>query len=158
MRGTSHPLLVLLALVVLAGCSSLGHREPLRISVAGIDALPNEGLEARFAVKLRVQNPNETALDFDGIFVDLEIEDRNFGSGVSDQAGSVPRFGEALITVPVVVPLTSVLSQLFRLAGREDAVERFSYRLRGRLGGNRLYGGSRFDHEGTVELGRPPSQ
>ena len=160
MPAVGHPmpavrqlLPVLLMLTLLVGCSSMSYRDPVRISVAGIEPLSNEGLEARFAVTLRVQNPNDVALEFDGVFVDLEIEDRNFGSGVSDQTGSVPRFGETLVTVPVVIPFTSVLRQLMGLADKEGAVDGLSYRLRGHLGGNRLFGGLRFDKEGTFELG-----
>ncbi len=158
MNNRYYPLLVALTLAILSGCSSLSYREPVRISVAGIDPLPSEGLEARFAITLRVQNPNETALEFDGVFIDLELEDRSFGSGVSDQSGSVPRYGESLVTVPVVVPLTSILRQLLTIADREDSAERFSYRLRGHLGGNSLYRGMRFDHEGVFELGTLSTQ
>ncbi len=158
MNSRRHLLLILLTLAVFSGCSSLSYREPVRISIAGIDPLPSEGLEARFAVTLRVQNPNETALDFDGVFIDLELEDRGFGSGVSDQAGSVPRYGETLVTVPVVVPLTSILRQLLSVANREGSAERFSYRLRGHLGGNGLYRGMRFDKKGVFELGTLSTQ
>lgn len=155
MSRVCYPLIMLLTLTALSGCSSLSYREPVRISVAGIEPLSSEGLEARFAVTLRVQNPNETALDFDGVFVDLEIEDRDFGSGVSDQAGNVPRFGETLITVPVVVSFTSVLRQFFQFADGEGPGQRLSYRLRGRLGGYGLFGGTGFEKAGVIELGAP---
>jgi len=158
MYRVSYPLLILLTVTLLAGCASMTHREPVRISVAGIQPLANEGLEARFAVKLRVQNPNDSALYFDGVFVDIELQDKSFGTGVSDQRGNVPRFGETVVEVPVTVPLTAVVRQLFGVASNEGTLDRVKYRLRGRLGGSRLFGGIRFDEQGEVELGRSPAR
>jgi LEA14-like dessication related protein len=139
-------------LALLAGCAGLAVREPVRVSVAGIQPLPNEGLEARFAVKLRIQNPNDTPVSYDGVFVELELEGRDFGSGVSDQSGTVPRFGEALVTIPVTVPFTALVRQIFGFAGHEKAPQSVSYRVRGRLGGS-AFGGVRFDKEGEVDFG-----
>jgi len=144
---------LMLTLTLLAGCATLGLGEPVRVSVAGIEPLPSEGLEARFAVKLRIQNPNDDPVRYDGVFVELELEDKGFGSGVSDKSGIVPRFGEALVTIPVTVPFTAVVRQLFGLAGHDKAPESVSYRLRGRLGGSAFgLGGVRFDKRGQVDF------
>ena len=142
---------VLLALtaVSLAGCAGLRLREPLRVSVAGLDPLPGEGMEARFVLKLRVQNPNESALDFDGVAVDLELGGKDFASGVSDQRGSVPRFGETLVAVPVTVPATAILRQIVGIATTGKPPSKLDYRLRGRLGG---LGGARFSSQGELAL------
>ncbi len=149
-----YPLLMMLTLTLLAGCASMTHQEPVRVSLAGIEPLTNEGLEARFAVKLRVQNPNDKALYFDGVFIDIELQEKSFGTGVSDQRGNVPRFGETLVVVPVTVPLTSVVRQFLGVASSKGSFDRVSYRLRGRLGGSRLFGGVRFDKQGEVEFGQ----
>ena len=84
-------------LLVLAGCSSLGQQDPLNISVVGIEPLPGQGMEMRFSLTLRVQNPNDGDLAFDGIALDMQINDQPLATGVSDQQGQVPRFGETLI-------------------------------------------------------------
>lgn len=142
--------LILFALL-LAGCASLSPREPVRVNVAGIEPLPSEGLEARFEVRLRIQNPNDRPVSFDGVFLELELEDRDLGSGVSDQKGTIPRFGEALVKVPVTVPFTAVVRQVFGFAGRRDVGGKVSYHLRGRLGGIG-FGGVRFDKRGEIGL------
>lgn len=141
---------VTLLILLLAGCASLGLREPVKVSVVGLEPLPSEGLEARFALRLRIQNPNETALDYDGIAVELELADIDFGSGVSDQRGSIPRYGEALVTVPVSVPLLAIVRQVFGLASGQPR-NRVSYHLSGRLGGAGLTG-RRFDSRGELLL------
>src|SRR4249920_1933655 len=91
----------------LFGCANLGLNNPVQVIVVGIDPLPGEGMEMRMAVKLRVQNPNDAALDFDGISMALEVRGSTFASGVSDARGSVPRFGETVITVPVSISALS---------------------------------------------------
>ena len=143
-------LLLGLLSVLLAGCASLGLREPIQVTVAGLESLPGQGLEARFAVTLRVQNPDDTQLDFNGISLDLELDGMDFGSGVSNQSGSVPRFGETLITVPVTVSAIAIVRQLMSLT-ETSGKPRIQYRLRGHLSSIGL-GSARFTNEGELTL------
>ena len=143
-------LLLSLLSVLLAGCASLELREPIRVTVAGLESLPTQGLEARFAVTLRVQNPDDTPLNFNGVSLDLELAGKDFGSGVSDQQGSVPRFGETLITVPVTVSAFAIVRQLMAIPENRGE-PKIQYQLRGRLAGTGL-GGARFSSEGELTL------
>jgi hypothetical protein len=56
----------LACLLLLSGCASVQHRDPLQVTVAGIEPLEGEGLEMRMMVKLRVQNPNDAPVDYNG--------------------------------------------------------------------------------------------
>ena len=125
-------LLLAVLILILAGCA-LWQREPLRVSVAGIEPLQGQGLEARFAVQLRIQNPNDKPLSFDGVSIDLDLAGTSFASGVSDQSGSVPRFGEIVIAVPVTVPALAMVRQALALTRSERS--KIDYEIRGRLGG-----------------------
>jgi LEA14-like dessication related protein len=120
----------------LAGCTGLPEEEALRVSLVDLQTLPGTGLEVRFAVKLRVQNPGELAVDYDGISLDLDLRGMSFASGVSAERGSLPRFGEVVVTVPMTVSATALLRQALSLA-REDGRQRIriDYSARGRLGG-----------------------
>jgi len=142
-------LFIAILAVILTGCALFGLREPLRVSVAGIEPMAGQGMEARFAVRLRIQNPNDKPLNFDGIVVDLDLRGKSFASGVSDQRGTVPRFGETVITVPVTVPATAMIRQAFGLATGDRT--KVDYSLRGRLGGMG-FGGARFDSKGEIVL------
>lgn len=145
-----HWMLSLLTVVVLSGCASLGLREPININVAGLDPLSSEGLEMRFAIKLRVQNPNDREIHYDGISVNLDIVDKFFGSGVSPIKGTLPRYGETVITVPVSVPFTAMVRQFWH-AAQQAPGEKLSYRLRGHLGGGG-FGVVHFDQRGELDL------
>jgi LEA14-like dessication related protein len=152
-RALGALFLVVLVSLTLAGCASLVHREPVRINVVGLEPIPGEGMEMRFKVKLRVQNPNETTIDFDGLALDLDLNGKAFASGVSDRAGSVPRFGETLIEIPVSVSAIAVVRQALGVIEGDGKAE-VPYALRGRLAGG-LLGGMRFSDSGTLKLPDP---
>jgi LEA14-like dessication related protein len=92
---------VLPLLLSLGACAALPGHEPLKVLLVGIESLDGEGLELRLPVKLRIQNPNDRVIDYDGVSLDLEVRGWDFANGVSDSRGSVPRFGETVLSVPV---------------------------------------------------------
>lgn len=131
-----------------SGCAGLG-QDPLRVSVAGIEPLAGEGLEMRFNVKLRVQNPNDSPVDYTGVSLQLDLNGQSFASGVSDQSGTVPRFGETVINVPLTVPAFSAVRQAFAFAGGAGS-DGIPYKIHGKLAGG--LGGSRFVDQGKLSL------
>ena len=139
------------AITLLAGCAAFGQAEPVRVTVIGIEPLPGESMEVRMAVKLRVQNPNEVPVAFDGISLELDLRGASFASGVSDEHGVVPRFGEAVVTVPVSISALAAVRQALDFATHEPSA--IDYQLRGRLAGASL-GGLRFESRGQIDL--PP--
>jgi len=159
-RHSSPPFLDRLRLVAvgllslsLLACSSLSQRDPLRIDLVGLEPLPGQGLEMRFAVKLRVQNPNDDPLDYNGVALELEVNGQPLASGVSDQRGRVPRFGEALLSVPVTISAFSALRQAWGAAGYAPG-RGLPYRLRGKLAGG-LLGTARFTDKGVLNWPEP---
>jgi LEA14-like dessication related protein len=143
------PLFWLSFLLLLAGCASLSGQEPLRVTLAGVESLPGEGMELRMAVKLRVQNPNDAPVDFDGVAVSLELRGMDFAGGVSDARGSVPRFGETVLTVPVTVSAFAVARQVISLASGDNPKVEFI--ARGKLSDG-SFGGARFESKGSFDL------
>jgi hypothetical protein len=144
-----------LAASTLGGCAGLGG-DALRVSVAGIEPLPGQGLEMRFNLKLRVQNPNDSAVSFNGIALDLELNGKPFASGVSDQSGTVPRFGETVVSVPLTVPAFAAVRQALGLASAAQSGQ-VPYRLQGKLAGG-LTGTTRFVDQGMLTLPGGASQ
>lgn len=136
-----------------AGCAAFGFGDPVEVSVVGLEPLPGQGMEGRFLVKLRVQNPNERPIDFDGLRLELDLRGQRLATGVSDERGTIPRFGETILQVPVSVPVSALVRQAIGIAAGDAA--RADYRLRGRLaapaGG---FGGVSFESAG--ELALPP--
>jgi LEA14-like dessication related protein len=145
-------LLLLLCSSAFAGCSALPNRDPLTIDVAGIEPLQGEGLELRLAVRVRIQNPNDTAIDYSGAALNLQLNGRKLASGVSSAAGTVPRYGEAVLEIPVTVSALNMARQVLGFVNQNPQDQRnVSYVVNGKLEGG-VFGTRRFTDEGTFEL------
>src|SRR5262245_1912825 len=133
----------------LVGCAS---REPVKVSLAGVEPLKGAGMEARFLARLRVQNPNDAPIVYDGLSVDVELNGRSFASGVSDAKGEVARFGESLVELAVTMPGLAIVRQaLGFIMGDRGKV---TYRVRGFLNTG-TFGRVPFDSTGEIDLSKP---
>ena len=141
--------LVVIASMQLAACATLTGREPVVVDVVGVEPLASQGMEGRFLVKLRVQNPNTEPVAFDGVSITLDVRGSRLASGVSDVSGSVPRFGETVLAVPVTVPISAMVAQALGLATGDRS--RIDYGLSGRLHGP-VFGGVNFRSSGELTL------
>ncbi|VVN92789.1 LEA type 2 family protein [Pseudomonas fluorescens] len=139
-----------LLLLSLSACALLPNRDPLNINLVGIEALQSEDLEVRFAVKIRLQNPNETPIDYNGVALNLEVNGQPLATGVSDQHGTIARFSETILTVPVSVSAFSMVRQTLGLS-KTQSLDNLPYVLRGKLAGG-LFGTLRFVDHGNLSL------
>lgn len=146
------PTLLLAALVslLLAACAALPGRDPLRVELVGIEPIEGQGLELRLAVKLRVQNPNDDAVEYDGAALELEVNGKTLATGVSDQKGSVPRYGESILVVPVSISAMNAVRQALVFTDGKQRDE-LPYVLRGKLAGG-AFGTVRFTKEGSIGI------
>lgn len=155
MRGMKTLTSILACALVLsaaAGCASMQQSDPLQVTVAGIESLPGEGMELRMLVKLRVQNPNDAPIDFNGVAVEMNVQGKTFATGVSDAHGSVPRFGESVIEVPVTASAFRMARQaLGFMKGGGAGLDKIHYELKGKLNGPG-FSTVRFTNNGDLEL------
>ena len=136
--------------LMLGACASLQGGDPLQVTVAGIEPLQGEGMELRLMVKLRVQNPNDAQIDYNGVALTMDVQGKSFASGVSDETGSVPRFGESVISVPVTISAFRMLRQAVGMMHGGD-VPKISYEMKGKLSGS-AFSTHRFSTKGEFEL------
>lgn len=144
--------LVAFAVPVLGGCANLQRREPIDVIMVGVEPLQGEGLELRMLVKLRIQNPNDLPLDFNGVSVTMNVQGKRFATGVSDAGGSVPRFGEAIVNVPVSISLFRIARQAVG-AMTDEFRGKLTYEMNGKLAGP-AFNSVRFKSSGELTL--PP--
>lgn len=130
---TALPFL-LACLLLPGGCASLPRSEPIEVIVAGVEPLQGEGLEMRLLVKLRIQNPNDRPLNFNGVSVRMDLQGKRFATGVSDAVGGVPRFGETVVDVPVSISLFRGARQAIG-AVTDGHRNKFAYEVSGKLAG-----------------------
>lgn len=149
-RHLCASLWALAATAALPGCAALPGQDPVRVNVAGIEPLPGQGLELRLNVKLRVVNPNDTPIDVDGVFLELDVQGRQFASGASGVKTTVPRFGEQVLEVPLTISAVGALRQVLGLANGSRFPDKLAYELRGKLGGGLM--SQRFQSQGEFSL------
>jgi LEA14-like dessication related protein len=130
--GWFMALLVAVALS-LTGCAAFQHTDPPQVTVVGVEPAQSEGLEARMQLKLRVQNPNSTPIDFHGVFVELDVLNKSFATGVSNESGTVPAFGETVVGVPVSVSMLGLVRDAIGMMGSGKMPDKVSYEMRGKL-------------------------
>jgi len=97
-------------------------------------------------------DPNDSPIEFDGIYVDLQVRGSSLATGVSDQAGTVPRFGEMVVGVPVTVSAMRMARQaigMFMASSGERS--RVDYVLKGKISGLG-FGAVRFESTGQLSL------
>jgi LEA14-like dessication related protein len=153
MSNSRSALLVLLAFAVLliaGGCAGLQPREPIEVIMVGVEPLQSEGLELRMLVKLRIQNPNDLPLDFNGVSVQMDVQGKRFATGVSDASGSVPRFGETIVDIPVSISMFRVARQAIDVMTNEHP-GKLAYEMTGKLAGP-AFNSVRFNSKGEFTL------
>ena len=144
--------LLLLCSFALGACSALPNRDPLNIDVAGIEPLQGEGLELRLAVRVRIQNPNDSDIEYSGAALNLDLNGRKLATGVSSAMGTVPRYGEAVLEIPVTISALSMARQVLGFVNNNAQDQRaVKYTVRGKLEGG-VFGTRRFTDDGTFEL------
>lgn len=142
--------LAMLLIVLLSACAGLvGLAQKPEVSVAGLNLVQMGLFEQRFALKLRIQNPNDVELRINGLSFEVELNGKSFLTGLSDRGVTVPRFGEALLEVSATSTLASALNQLREL--QKGGRERVDYRIFGRLSVSGM-GTLSFERGGDLQL------
>lgn len=151
LRNYVAVLALLLGAVWLSSCASLaGYKEQPRVSLAGINVVDVGLFEQRFALKLRVQNPNDIELPIKGLTYDLDLNGIAFASGISNKVATIPPFGTDVVEVEAYSDISNVLRQINEW--RKGGLKNVSYRLKGNAF---LTSTSRklvFDYRGDIAL------
>ena len=143
-------MLLAVAAVALPGCAIFQGRDPLQVTVLGVEPLESQGMELRMLMKLRVQNPNDAPVDYNGVALEVNVQGKTFATGVSDTSGSVPRFGETVITVPVTVSAFHMLGEAFTML-EGGSSGKITYEMKGKLNGSG-FSSTHFRSQGELAL------
>ena len=157
MRRKVFCLWMLIIACSLAGCTWVGSSmERPRITIANITPREMKLFEQIFDLDLRIQNPNDSPLAINGLTFELEVNEKPFASGVSDQNITVGRFNSDIIRVKTVTTLWSILRQVADV--QKTGIPRVTYRIKGAI-----YAGSpsvklRFDDWGETQIPVEPAK
>lgn len=141
-------LATLLFAVILGGCAIMQPLEAPRVSLVDLRILDVTLFEQSYGLKLRVQNPNSVDLPITGMSFRLDVNDTELGSGVSDQAVTVPAYGEAVVEIKLVSNLARLMDQI---RGFESGTaQSLRYRLTGNISIASRLGALPFDYQGEI--------
>jgi len=127
------------------------------VHLLAVERLQGQPLERRFELRLRIQNPNPKPIQFKGLALTLDLNNRKVGSGVTDASGTVPAHGDTLLSVALTV---SAAPETLQMLGFTDNLPRgdLPYTLTGRFTGGtleRVLGTeASFESSGAVRLPR----
>jgi LEA14-like dessication related protein len=127
-----HAVLIVLALVLLAGCAHLTPElDPPTINVLSFKSLPSDVGTPRFEIKLRVLNPNKQTLDIAGISYSVAFLDRELITGVTNEVAPIAGYGEGVVTLDAQLQLLELVRLMTSLgsAGSRPLAYRFSAKI-----------------------------
>lgn len=138
--------------VLLSACAALKPAvQPPHLNLIDVRFLDAQLFEQRYQLTFRVLNPNDMDIPIQGMYFELALADRPFGTGVSNIPVTLPAYGEATVTVTVSTNIINTVKQLAEFfQGRPQVV---AYRLSGHLKVDLpIVGRLPVSAEGTVRL------
>ena len=142
-------LVTLLFAVILSGCAAMQDSlEAPYVTLTELRMLDMTLFEQRYGMKIRVQNPNPVELPITGMNFQLDINDTELGRGVSDQAVTVPAYGEAVVEIKLTSNLIRIFDQIRGLeSGKGQSLR---YHLSGGLSLANRMSKLPFDYQGEI--------
>ena len=128
-------ILLTAAALGLAGCAIFKRTDPPQVTMMGIEPAASgasQGLGARMELKLRVKNPNDTPIEYNGISVEIDVQNKSLASGMSNQSGTVPAFGEAIMLVPAEISYMGMAGQAMGLLSGKS-LDKVTCEMHGKL-------------------------
>jgi LEA14-like dessication related protein len=128
--GTFVRHLTCIVFVAMAGCASWFMKgEPPEVLVINVMPLDATALEQRLQVDLRIRNPNDFDLFVTGIDFTLNFNGKRLARGLSNTDVTVPRLGDAVVSVETSTSTFDVVRQLLGFSRNQD----LSYDITGLL-------------------------
>jgi len=112
-----------LALVVSAGCSSLGRAvltEP-QVSLAAVGLKDVTAVGATIVFSVRVENPNPYALKVRTVRYEVQLNEKPLSKGNINQPQEVPGKSQSVVDIPVPVLYHDLFVQLVELLAKKKS-------------------------------------
>lgn len=123
-------LLLMVTLAALSGCASwFAKGEIPDVLLTNITPLDSTPFEQRLKIDLRVRNPNDYELQVTGMDIRLDLNGKRLARGLGNQAFTVPRLSDSVVTIETTTSTLDVVRQVLGLR----TVQALSYEISGVL-------------------------
>ena len=119
-------------LFFLSGCATinLDYEEP-SLELVSFKALPANGFEQNFEIGLKLTNPNNFELPFNGISYQLSVAGETLAHGVASNIPTAGAYGESRFVVPVATNIMGGIKVIRALMNSQG--QDISYQLKAKL-------------------------
>lgn len=136
---------------LLSGCAGMAPRlESPNVSLVNVQLLDATLFEQRYALTVRVQNPNSLPLSVSGLRYRLDVEGLKLAHSVSQSGLDLPAYGEQLLTVELVSGLPQILQLADKL--RREGGDALRFAFTGDLGLTRYNFKMPFEYGGELGI------
>lgn len=155
MQGQRAVFTLLCLALTLGGCSTLRpSSDTLKVTVSNIEIAEATLMEQLYRVTLRIQNRSDRPVSLAGGSFDLELNGRDFGSGVTDEQVTIAPFSDTQVEVRMVSTVFGIVRLVQGLQDRDG--EPLTYRVSGRFSTDGLIW-LPFSESGEIDLPEPSS-
>ncbi len=140
-----------LMLVSIFACAGINTKpEQFKINISSMQILESTLMEQRYQVDLRIMNRSKESLSIDGLSFDIELNNKDFASGVSNNKFKLEPLSETIVTVTVSSTIFGLIRQFKSL--KEQQSKKINYGLSGRIYTSNGLLGIPFNQTGEIDL------
>ncbi len=144
-----------MVLLLLSACATVEEKkQQFKVVISAIKVMDSTIMEQRYEVKLRIMNRSREAVTIDGMSFDIELNNKDFASGVSNDVVTIAPFSDALLKVNVSSTIFGILRQINHL--NQNKSSSFSYEIMGYVYANGALWGIPFNESGEIDFNAPP--
>ena len=137
--------------LLLTSCAGLDKKpEAFKVNISSIKILDSTLMEQRYQVSLRILNKTRETYDVEGISFDIELNGKDFASGVSNQNIQIEPLSESVISVDVSSTIFGIIRQINNM--QNNQTKAFNYELSGTLYSSGSLMGIPFRETGEIDL------
>ena len=142
--------------IILAGCSGLDTKpEQFKVNISSLNILESSLMEQRYQVGLRIMNRSKEVINIDGMSFDVELNDKDFASGVSNKKFQLEPLSEKVVSVTATSTIFGLIRQVNSLQQFKSTP--FKYELKGYIYTSDSLFGISFNETGEIKLNAPSS-
>lgn len=141
--------------VLLGACATLSpdYEQPV-VSLAGLRALPSEGMTPEFEATLNITNPNADTLRVEGIVYTIALQGRELIKSVGKDFAPIEGYSQGTVTVRGSLSVIEGV-RLFKDLLESGGGEALQYEFKAKLDLDGLSPTLRISETGTLDLGAP---
>ncbi|ARN76397.1 LEA type 2 family protein [Oceanicoccus sagamiensis] len=144
--------LLLLLVLISSGCTLLSpsFEDPV-VTVSSFRVVPSDSISPKFEIGLHIVNPNNVALELEGVAYTASIEGSQVLAGASNTLPVIPAYGEGDVVLNASADLFGSFRVITQLMNKKT--RGLNYELEVKLDIGTLMPAIRIEKQGQIDLG-----